>query len=147
MILRVLNNPETSHFPETGFVYNSIEASDVLVCWYHVSSEGEREREVWHQLWDRWLSALGWIPGFRVQTADKQGPWLYLLLSWAQTQEQDTQGVPRTPCCSSSLTACVMTVFISIQANTKHMLLVRESQPAKLVLLSQVRWDDSATVC
>lgn len=42
MILHVLHNPETSHFPETGFVYNSIEASDVLVCRYHVSSEEER---------------------------------------------------------------------------------------------------------
>lgn len=42
MILCVLYNPEISHFPQTGFVYNSTEASDVLVCRYHVSSEAER---------------------------------------------------------------------------------------------------------
>lgn len=32
-------NSESCRFPETGFVYSSIEASDVLVCWYHVSLE------------------------------------------------------------------------------------------------------------
>lgn len=67
----------------------------------------QREREVWHQLWDRWLSVLGWNPGFRVQAADRRGPWLYLRLSWAQTpRTRHSKECLATPCCSSSLTAC-----------------------------------------
>lgn len=49
------------HEPETGFAYSSTEASDVLVCWYHVSSEAERGVSPF----DRCLSVLGWIPSFR----------------------------------------------------------------------------------
>lgn len=66
MILCLLRKPETSHLPETGFVYNGIEASDALVCRYHVSELRGAGRCA-TSLWDRWLSVLGWNPGSMVQ--------------------------------------------------------------------------------
>lgn len=92
----------------------------------------QRQREVCHNLTDVFLYGDNFqARGFICFLAEVK-------------QEQGAQGLSRTPCHSSSLTLCVMTVFISIQANTKHMLLVIERQPAKLVLLSQVRGDDRA---
>lgn len=87
-------------------------------------------------MWQMPLS-VGMISRLQTESSDSWWASLCLLLSSAQTQEQDTQGVSWTPCCSSSFTACVM-MFISLQANTENIRVVRGSQPAKLVVLSQV---------
>lgn len=145
MILCLLRKPETSHLPETGFVYNGIEASDALVCRYHVSELRGAERCA-TSLWDRWLSVLGWNPGSMVQhrqlTTEDHGS-----VRFSAELRHNNKTLKERPCCSSSLTACVMTQFISFQANAKHMLPVTGSQADKPVWLPHVgRDDDRITV-
>lgn len=136
-----LYKPETSHLPETGFVYNSIEASDALVCQYHVSELRGTERCATSyetddsQYWD----------GF-------QAPWFRRFMSkdrgsiWFSAELQHNNRTLKDLCCSSSLTACVMT-HNSFQANTKHMLPVTGSQLARPVWLLHVKRNTGSSLC
>lgn len=107
MIRRVLHNPQTCHFPETGFVYSSAEAflfADIM--W------APRQREVCDQLlWDRWL-CVGM--NSRLQHSDSwQARPLALFASQlsSNTRTRHQRSVEsRTPCCSSGLTACVCSI-------------------------------------
>lgn len=71
MILCVLHNPETSHFPETGFVYNSIEAS-ICSCLLILCELRGRERgcatRYAYQYWAEFQA-----PGFRQLTSEDRG--------------------------------------------------------------------------
>lgn len=129
---------QTRHFPETGTVFNSTEASDVLVCRHHVSSEVERgvppimrqlTLSFWVDLQASWFTQL---------TGERRVFVCFLAVLKHRNKPRKERLAGQ--CCSSSLTVCVMTLFLLIWANTEHMLLVRGSQPAKLVLR-----DDRAT--
>lgn len=79
------------------------------------------------------------------QTADGRGSWLYLLLSWAQTQEQDTQG--------SVESTVLFFQFCSMRDDFKPRQTANTHSWSEEVdlpnwfLLSQVRADDRATLC
>lgn len=135
LLHRLLHKQETTHFPETGFVDNGIEASDVLVCQCHMCSRG-RSREVWCQLWGRWFPVSGWLPGFSWR-ARIVALFASELSSNTRTRHPRERREHRVV-----LPVLQHAWWFQTQANSKHTQLVRGSRPAKLVspLSGESRW-------
>lgn len=133
LLHRLLHKQETTHFPETGFVDNGIEASDVLVCQCHMCSRG-RSREVWCQLWGRWFPVSGWLPGFSWR-ARIVALFASELSSNTRTRHPRERREHRVV-----LPVLQHAWWFQTQANSKHTQLVRGSRPAQTGF-SSLRWE------
>lgn len=118
-------NLKCRHFPETGFVDNRNEATDVLVCWDSVCSEAE---DLWHQLWDRWLSIFGVCSVFTQLT---RSDWSFSSFE-TELEHKNTQVMSHNVT-SPVLHVCGLCYFQSRQALNRKLLLTG-SQPVWLVL-------------